>query len=159
VTRRASLARVTAEPLPHVFVYGTLMPGERNAQVAARGGAFQARPARLPGFRLLHLLPEAYPAVVPGEAEDGVGGYVLTYAPDAWEAALPHLDALEGVDEVPPLYTREQVTVTLEDGGPQAAWVYVYADAARLSRPGVVPVPGGDWRRTQGRARPRLGDR
>nr|WP_281260149.1 gamma-glutamylcyclotransferase family protein [Deinococcus planocerae] len=148
-----------AKPLTRVFVYGTLMPGERNAHVAARGGAFVARPAHLPGFRLLHLLPEAYPAVVPGSAEDGVRGHVLTYAPEDWGAALPFLDALEGVGEVPPLYTRERVTVTLEGGETQAAWVYVYANAPRLACPGVVPLPDGDWRRAPDRARPRPGDR
>lgn len=153
------MARVTEQPLTRVFVYGTLMPGERNAHVAAQGGAFKARPARLPGFRLLHLLPEAYPAVVPGESGDGVCGYVLTYAPGDWQAALPFLDALEGVDEVPPLYTRERVDVTLEGGGTQAVWVYVYANAARLARPGVLPIPNGDWRRAPDRARPRPGDR
>ncbi|WP_264775336.1 gamma-glutamylcyclotransferase family protein [Deinococcus aetherius] len=150
---------MTQEPLTRVFVYGTLMPGERNAHVAAQGGAFEARPARLPGFRLLHLLPEAYPAVVPGGAEDRVCGYALTYAPGDWQAALPFLDALEGVDEVPPLYTRERVTVTLAGGERQAAWVYVYANAPRLARPGVVPIPDGDWRGAPDRARPRLEDR
>lgn len=147
------------QPLTRVFVYGTLMPGERNADVAARGGAFEAQAARLPGFRLLHLLPEAYPAVVPGDADDEVRGCVLTYAPDDWTTALPLLNELEGVDEVPPLYTREQVDVTLENGEPQSVWVYVYADAARLARPGVVPIPSGDWREAPDRARPRVGDR
>ncbi|WP_216321050.1 gamma-glutamylcyclotransferase family protein [Deinococcus aestuarii] len=153
------MARVPEQPLTRVFVYGTLMPGERNAHVAAQGGTFEARPARLPGFRLLHLLPEAYPAVVPGGAGEKVCGQVLTYAREDWGVALPFLDALEGVDEVPPLYTREEVTVTLEGEETCAAWVYVYANAARLARPGVVPIPDGDWRGAPDRARPRPEDR
>lgn len=150
---------MSAEPLTRVFVYGTLMPGERNAAVAARGGTFGALPARLPGFRLLHLLPEAYPAVVPGEPGEEVRGSVLTYAETDWPRALPFLDALEGVHETPPLYTRERVTVRLEDGVAVPAWVYVYAAAGRLAEPGVVPVPGGDWRHLPDRARPRPDDR
>ncbi|GBF07937.1 hypothetical protein DAERI_190070 [Deinococcus aerius] len=146
-------------PLTRVFVYGTLMPGERNADVAARGGRFEATPARLPGFRLLHLLPEAYPAVVPGEPHEEVRGYVLTYPQDGWDRALHFLDTLEGVHETPPLYTREQVSVTSEDGESVSAWVYVYALAARLHQPGVLPVPGGDWRHLPDRARPCPGDR
>ncbi|WP_019586463.1 gamma-glutamylcyclotransferase family protein [Deinococcus apachensis] len=148
-----------ADPLTRVFVYGTLMPGERNAGVAARGGPFEAAPARLPGFRLLHLLPEAYPVIVPGQPGEQVRGYVLTYPQDGWDRALPFLDALEGVHETPPLYTRECVTVRLDGGGSVPVWVYVYAAAGRLDQPGVVPVPGGDWRHLPDRTRPRPGDR
>lgn len=144
---------------PSVFVYGTLRPGERNAAVAARGGPFEARPARLPGFGLLHLWPEAYPALRPGEPEDVVRGDVLTYSAASWRQALSLLDSLEGVHETPPLYTRERVTVQLEGGGETAAWVYVYADLPRLSRPGAQRVPGGDWYAVPDRARPLPGDR
>ncbi|SMB89001.1 gamma-glutamylcyclotransferase family protein [Deinococcus hopiensis] len=137
---------MTAALLTRVFVYGTLRPGERNAAVARRGGTFTAVSALLSGYRLLHLLPEAYPGVVPGAPEDTVLGEVLTYAPADWDRALPFLDELEGVNDTPPLYIREQVTVGLEGGRELSAWVYVYADTARLSRPGVRPVPEGDWR-------------
>lgn len=147
------------QPLTRVFVYGTLMPGERNAGVAAQGGPFQAQPARLAGFRLLHLRPEGYPGILPGAAEEAVQGYVLTYAASGWERALSFLDALEGVHETPPLYTRERVTVTLENGESVPAWVYVYAHRARLTQPGVLAVPGNDWRRVPDRKRPRPGER
>ncbi|MEW6421860.1 MAG: gamma-glutamylcyclotransferase family protein [Deinococcota bacterium] len=146
-------------PPTRVFVYGTLMPGERNAQVAARGGIFQARPARLAGFRLLHLVPEGYPGILPGAADEEVQGYVLTYGASDWERVLPFLDALEGVHETPPLYTRERVTVTLENGERVPAWVYVYAHHVRLTQPGVLAVPGNDWRRVPDRRRPRPGHR
>ncbi|EYB67150.1 hypothetical protein DEIPH_ctg051orf0065 [Deinococcus phoenicis] len=138
-------------PLTRVFVYGTLMPGERNASVAAQGGRFEASAAHLAGFRLLHLTPEGYPGILPGDPGEEVRGHALTYAAGDWAHALPLLDVLEGVHETPPLYRRERVTVTLEAGGRVPAWVYVYADAARLSRPGVWPVPRGDWRSVSGR--------
>jgi len=153
------LWRVPVPPPPRVFVYGTLLPGERNAGVAARGGAFQAAPARLPGYRLLHLWPEAYPGIVPGPPGEEVLGAVLTYASQDWPRALPFLDELEGVHDTPPLYRREAVTVTLAGGEIQAAWTYVYADTARLARPGVVPLPGGDWRGWPDRQRPGPGKR
>lgn len=145
--------------LTRVFVYGTLLPGERNADVAQQGGRFDAVPARLTGYRLLHLVPEAYPALLPGHPDEEVHGCVLSYAPEDWPRVLPSLDALEGVGESPPLYTRQRVTVTLTGGRRLPAWVYVYADTARLGRPGVLPVPGGDWRRIPDRVRPRPGDR
>lgn len=128
-----------------VFVYGTLMPGERNAHIAARGGAFTAQPATLRAHRLYHLHPEAYPAVTPGQADERVHGYALTFTPDAWSAALPFLDELEGVHDSPPLYTREAVTLELEGGAVLPAWVYLYARPERLSAAGAQHVPGGDW--------------
>lgn len=140
--------------LTRVFVYGTLLPGERNAHVATRGGAFTAQAATLRGFRLYHLSPEAYPALRPGPPDATVHGVVLTYAPGSWEAALPFLDDLEGLHETPPLYTRERVTLTLHTGEPAQAWVYVYARAARLDAPGAEPVLNGDWRGVPGRDRP-----
>ncbi len=149
-----------SEPLlTTVFVYGTLMPGERNAHIATQGGSFSARPASLKGYRLLHLWPEAYPAVVPGDGGDVVRGFALTYAPADWPLALPFLDELEGIDETPPLYTRQQVTLTLEGGQQVPAWVYLYAVSERLNRPSVLPVPGGDWTAIPDRTRSSESDR
>ncbi|MBB5361202.1 gamma-glutamylcyclotransferase [Deinococcus humi] len=150
---------MSQSPPTTVFVYGTLMPGERNAHIAALGGHFQARPAVLWGHRLLHLWPEAYPAVVPGDGEEAVRGFALTYAPTDWPLALPFLDELEGVAETPPLYTREQVTLTLEGGETLPAWVYLYALAERMKRPGVIPVRGGDWTSVVDRRRTAESDR
>ncbi|ANC72415.1 gamma-glutamylcyclotransferase family protein [Deinococcus radiodurans] len=133
-------------PLLPVFVYGTLLPGERNAHIAAQGGEFTVRPATLRGFRLFDLRPESYPGIVPGAADDLIHGALLTYGPADWEQALALLDELEGVDEMPPVYTREQVRLTLEGGETLTAWVYVYALADRLRQTGAVLVPEGDWR-------------
>lgn len=133
-------------PLLPVFVYGTLLPGERNAHIAAQGGEFTVCPATLRGFRLFDLRPEGYPGIVPGEAGDLIHGALLTYAPADWERALALLDELEGVDETPPVYSREQVRLTLANGEGVSAWVYVFALADRLRQTGAVLVPGGDWR-------------
>ncbi|ANE44440.1 gamma-glutamylcyclotransferase family protein [Deinococcus puniceus] len=149
----------TPELLTTVFVYGTLMPGERNAGVAARGGTFKAQPATLRGYRLLHLTPEAYPAVIPGGPETFVLGHALTYAPADWHAALPFLDALEGTEETPPLYTRERVELEVQGGQPLPAWVYLYARSDRLEQPGADAIASGDWREAPDRMRPRPSDR
>lgn len=140
-----------------VFVYGTLMPGERNAHVA--GAGFTAQPATLRGFTLLHLHPEGYPALVPGPPDAEVRGAALTYAPQAWAAALPGLDDLEGLHESPPLYTRQVVQVQQEGGPLRPAWVYVYARAERLTQPGAWALPSGDWRDQPGRGEPGPDDR
>ncbi len=150
---------LTADPLTAVFVYGTLMPGERNAGVAARGGTFGAQPATLHGYKLLHLTPEAYPAIIPGSPQNLVLGHALTYAPADWQAALPFLDALEGTEETPPLYTRERVHLNLKGGQTLPAWVYVYARADRLRQPGADLISSGDWREAPDRMRPRPSDR
>lgn len=137
---------------PRVFVYGTLRPGGRNAALTTRFGPPEVRAATLPGFRLLHLSPENYPALVPGEPEERVRGEVLTYPPEVWARVLPLLDALEGVHASPPLYHRQRVRAAPVVGGPvpgrsEEVWTYVYADRARLTRPGAAAVPGGDWTR------------
>lgn len=136
---------MSPESPPRVFVYGTLRPGGRNAALAARFGPPQAQAATLSGFRLLHLSPENYPALVPGKPGERVRGEVLTYAPEVWARVLPLLDALEGVGETPPLYHRQRVTVALAPGEAEEVWTYVYARTARLALPGAAPVPGGDW--------------
>lgn len=138
-------------PLTTVFVYGTLMPGERNEHVARRGGNFTAQPATLRGYRLIHLRPEGYPGILAGNAEDTVHGYALTYGAQDWPTALPFLDALEGTAETPPLYTREQVMLDTPSGT-IPAWVYVYARQERLNQPGIIPLPDGDWRQVPGRS-------
>lgn len=139
-----------AADLTTVFVYGTLMPGESNAKIAQTGGTFTAARACVSGFRLLHLSPEGYPAAIPAQPQDILHGYALTYSPSRWVAALPFLDELEGVDETPPLYSRQQVTLLGPTGAPTGqanrAWIYVYARAERLEQPGVTPVPSGNWR-------------
>lgn len=140
-------------PLTSVFVYGTLMPGERNAHVARRGGQFTSRPARLAGFRLFHLHPEHYPGLTPATPADIVQGSVLTYSAADWDKALPFLDALEGVHETPPLYTREKVQVQYEDGQRADTWVYVYARPQRLQASGVQFIKSGDWREANERDR------
>jgi gamma-glutamylcyclotransferase (GGCT)/AIG2-like uncharacterized protein YtfP len=128
-----------------VFVYGSLMPGRHNAQVARAGGAsFEATPASLNGFALLDFRPEGYPGIVPGTPEQVVHGWLLSYTASDWALVLPHLDELEGLHLNPPMYRRERVSVQTPSG-PRPAWTYIYAWQERLGQAGCTPVPSGRW--------------
>ncbi|ULH14583.1 gamma-glutamylcyclotransferase [Deinococcus sp. KNUC1210] len=140
------------QPTPprSVFVYGTLMPGERNAWVAHTAAPpVRAERARLSGYTLYDLRPEGYPALIENTSEAAVEGWVLHYG-EGWEAALPHLDDLEGLHLTPPLYHRQQATAETESG-PQTVWVYVYARLDRLQTSGAVVVASGRWTDTADR--------
>ena len=139
----AALPRPPEQPRA-VFVYGTLMPGERYEAVAqAAGEALSRERATLSGHLLYDLRPEGYPALVAG-GNRTVHGWILMYSAEQWPAALAHLDDLEGLHLTPPLYAR-----TLAQGqtqaGLQTVWVYLYARLERLEQPGCVAVLSGDW--------------
>ncbi len=125
---------------PYIFVYGTLKPGGRNYHIAK--GVTCTESAYLDGFKLLHFEPEDYPAMVRGEGR--VFGVVLTFADIG--AALPVLDALEGLHLTPPEYAR--IVATAHPAGHDVCydvWTYLYVNASRLAAPGVSAVAGGDW--------------
>lgn len=150
--------------LSSVFVYGTLMPGERwegvaqqgiqqSTQQGLQGGGLTRERATLHGAALADLRPEGYPALFPvqevaAELPQGVAtsvqGWLYRYAPQSWPQALPFLDDLEGLDLTPPLYRRERVEVE-SLRGVQPAWVYFYARAERRNAPGFVWVGSGNW--------------
>ena len=117
-----------------VFVYGTLLSGERNARWA---GSARRRSAWTTG-RLFDT-GFGFPAFV-RDGSDRVVGEVL----DADDAQMRSMDRLEGC---PRLYRRERIEVALADGSRATAWVYIMnklPDAA-------TPIPGGDWRRRGGK--------
>ncbi|MFC4456314.1 gamma-glutamylcyclotransferase family protein [Deinococcus sonorensis] len=137
-----------------VFVYGTLMPGERNSAVA--GVYRRAEAARLPDHLLLDLRPEGYPALVARPGAEPVHGVLLHYTPEEWASVCPQLDRLEGTDETPPLYRRVQVQVET-DAGMRQAWVYLYARPERMRQPGCTPLPTGCWTAAPDRFTPEPG--
>ncbi len=99
-----------------LFVYGTLKRGGSNhGQLAGQKFVGPARTAT--GYRLFLL--EGYPGMVPWQADqEGVVGELW----DVTDAALPQLDAFEGVPEG--LYRREPVPLQPPH---QAADAYLYA--------------------------------
>ena len=107
-----------------LFVYGTLMRGQR---AALTGAAFLGE-AVVEGFGLYHL--GGYPAIAPA---DGRVHGELYEVPDAmW----PALDRYEGV---PALYRR--VEVALVGGGTAQAYVMSPEQVAGKPR-----IANGDWR-------------
>lgn len=126
------------EPLQRVFVYGTLMTGERNAALTTHlpahpteqrdvgdlGSARVLRPKRqrayVSGFCLYDLVPEDYPALIrnTNSADTVVWGELLrydTYEAQEWLSVLSGLDDLEAVHALPPLYTRHRAQVHLPE--------------------------------------------
>lgn len=112
-----------------VFVYGTLLPGERNHHYLARCERVEAARTHAE-FELLDM--GTYPALVAGGAQSVPGEVYLVDAD-----ALTWLDRLE---ECPEFYLREQVA--LLDAEPAEAYVL---PPARVPH-GAARIPAGDWR-------------
>ena len=116
-----------------VFVYGTLLRGERNHHLIA-GGHYLGPASTDPCFELLDL--GSYPAMVAG-GTTAIRGEVF----EVDEAILRSLDDLEGY---PGYYQREDVT--LADG--RRCLAYLLPASYRRLYP---LIPGGDWRRHRAR--------
>jgi gamma-glutamylcyclotransferase (GGCT)/AIG2-like uncharacterized protein YtfP/predicted GNAT family N-acyltransferase len=116
-----------------VFVYGTLMRGERNHRLLARV-RFLGEAITAPRFELAHL--GAYPALVPG-GKTAIAGEL--YAVDA--ATLAALDDLEAH---PHYYQR--TVIELSDG--ELVEAYLLDGEHASGRPRIA---AGDWRRAPAR--------
>ncbi|MFF5896080.1 gamma-glutamylcyclotransferase family protein [Streptomyces argenteolus] len=132
------------------FVYGTLLPGERNHDRFLRGRTRAEQPAVLPGA-LLYEGP-GYPYAVEGHGT--VHGSLVTADPSAYAELLGLLDDLEqylGPGHPRNLYERMARPALLGQAVsgtavPVRAWVYLAAGAvARSLRTGGTLVPGGNW--------------
>ena len=111
-----------------VFVYGTLMDGERNHRVLARAEHLGAA-RTVARFTMFDL--GSYPAIVAG-GRTAISGEL--YAVDA--AALAKLDRLEGHPEI---YRR--TSIELEGGGSAEAYVLPSTEGRR-----ATVIPSGSWR-------------
>lgn len=120
----------------HLFVYGTLMAGERNAARIPAHLVQRRRGARVHGV-LVDL--GRYPALRVGTDEDGVVvGELLALRPDGADALLLHLDVFEG-----PGYERRALPVRGDgDDDTTVAWVFVQVSGGA----GGTRIPDGDWR-------------
>ena len=125
-----------------VFVYGSLKVGFSNHGVVERY-VLDVKPGTVDGFRMLNL--GAYPGAVPvgeGESRSIRGEIMLLTDP---ERAMRNLDGLEGY---PHFYNRKVVTVRLDDGNTDAAWIYML-NRADWARNVVMPDEHGvaNWER------------
>lgn len=132
------------------FVYGTLLPGERNHPlIDTRVRSWT--PAELPGALLFHGSgrPYPYPYALPDPAGAGtVRGEIAEIAPEAYDGALADLDLLEGYAPGGPVGRYERVRREVRTaGGTVPVWVYLATPhvADELLRSGVR-IDGGDWR-------------
>ena len=123
------------------FVYGTLLPGQRNHHVW-QGAVVQQVAAVFPNGRLYDM--GSFPMLIE-VGKQVVRGMVLTIDPVHYEAVLAAVDQLEGYDpDVPErsFYIRARRTVYLSHSEPVTAWVY-------LGQPVLVagrhPIPYDNW--------------
>jgi len=121
-----------------LFVYGTLLPGQRNYPRYLAGTTIAEVPATVNG-ELWWIGAEDYPYLCPGDAL--VHGRLITIAPNLFPATLSRIDALEDFildDPTASLYLRQSVAVQSELG-PQLAWSYIWN---RPERPGIRLTSG-----------------
>lgn len=118
----------------HLFVYGTLRPGQR-AWFRLAPYAVHHRPAKL-AARMWHL-PGDYPVIVLDEsAAHPVVGEVITLRDAA--QALAVLDDYEGSE-----YRRVAATVAVHDNVMCPALTYVAANEHVYAA--GISIPDGDW--------------
>jgi gamma-glutamylcyclotransferase (GGCT)/AIG2-like uncharacterized protein YtfP len=137
---------VTDRRLPF-FVYGTLLPGERNHPLLA-GRTRSWTPAVLPGA-LLFRGPR-YPVAVLDPAAGGrVRGEVVEISAAMYDAVLADLDRLEGYAPGDPANRYERVSRAVRgERGESEAWIYVAGPVlTRDMLPAAARIPGGDWLR------------
>lgn len=129
--RRAEkeLGIVTHENEHKVFVYGTLLSGERNAHWARDA---RRTPARATGT--LYDTGYGFPAFVK-DGETLIDGELLTVNDEGFAS----MDRLEGY---PRLYRREQIPVYTESCGCIRAWVYIMNSLPE----GAKEIRCGSWR-------------
>lgn len=129
----------------YLFLYGTLMPGECDNEVAPI--VKRLRPvgtARVPGR--LYDLGEYPGAVVDPSADTSVRGELVELPRN--QAVFDALDRYEEFDPLNPsksLFVRKKARVTLADGRKFESWIYVYN-----RHPGDAPlVQGGDYSKSK----------
>ena len=127
----------------HIFVYGTLKPGEANFDRYCGDRVITSRRAYIYG-ELYHLPTCGYPGAIHGTSK--VQGFVLSFDDSA---ILIDLDELEDYDpQRQPAendYNRESVTTYTPDGILQlCAWAYLMTPQ-QIRRLNGILVPDGWW--------------
>ncbi len=129
----------------YLFVYGSLLPGEAEADtVSVMQQLLRLGPAYVHGK--LYDLGEYSGAVLDAEADTEIAGEVFELPADP--AVLAALDAYEGYDPTQPkdnLFVRLQAPVRLRDGRKLNSWIYAYN-----RNPGTAPlIADGDYRKSR----------
>ena len=117
----------------HLFVYGTLQPGEVRWRELRGWVVGDGERDSAPGE--LYDTGLAYPAAMfNGRAT--IHGRTYALRPETSDECLAHLDMVEATVEG--LYSRIVVTTSLG----RVAWTYEYGSGLDL-----VPIPSGEWSR------------
>jgi gamma-glutamylcyclotransferase (GGCT)/AIG2-like uncharacterized protein YtfP len=131
-----------------LFVYGTLMRGERRFPQLPMSPKTVHR-AHTTG-RLIHITDGGYPGLLKGEGR--VHGDLMSFD-DSDEAEVFHtLDSIEGYygPDQKNHYDRKRILVAREDDKVFEAWTYLYAAPA-----GQWPeIESGDWKQRELGIRP-----
>ncbi len=131
-----------SEHLIHIFVYGTLKPGECNYQRYCQGRVVQERIAIAQGQ--LFNLSLGYPGMTTGE--DWISGIVLSFSTpeifqdlDCLEDYQPHRSPEENE------YQRQKIQTYTPNQQPlEMAWVYLMNQTKIKQYQGVY-LPTGNW--------------
>jgi len=120
------------EPIRHLFVYGTLRPGDVRWHLLAPFVVDEGWPDTVLGT--LYDTGFDYPAAVFDEA----GGRIHGQAFVLLDASLGR--ALEVLDEVEDVVGGEYSRVRVRTGHGHTAWAYAYGQGLELT-----PIASGDW--------------
>ena len=110
----------------NVFVYGTLIPGQRLYTGIERF-VKSYKDAEVENHQLHMASSGWYPVMTPGEGK--VKGVLLEMEPEA-------IDRLDQIEGAPFLYKRVEIITTVEE----KAWTYI----GNHARPDVL-IPNGDF--------------
>lgn len=99
-----------------VFVYGTLLYGERNHRLLRDATCLGT--AEATGFRLVVPMHCCYPVAVPD-----IDGCIIEG--ELWEVTLPELARLDRFEGCPTLYQRKTIKACVQRGKAKACEIYV----------------------------------
>ncbi len=127
----------------HVFVYGTLKPGESNFDCYCGANVISRDRAYIYGD-LYHFPALGYPGAIHGKNQ--VHGFVLTFSDGLILTALDELEDYQPNRQPSENdYTRELVTTYTLDGiASIPAWAY-FMTLDRIHQWGGILVPDGWW--------------
>lgn len=139
------MPNATLATLPYcVFVYGTLMPGERYYRAICAGKTTAEVPAKIRA-KLYHLPePRNYPAITQGN--DWVQGWILGFTDPALIQAL---DDLEDYKPNRPAhaneYTKQTIQAYTREGQPLTQAQAYFMTQERVANYQGKPITGKPW--------------
>ena len=132
--------------LDAVFVYGTLLRGEKRFAALAERAEFECILLATAEGRMLDL--DAYPAVLRDPNHEVIGEFMRFRNVAQVLADLDQIEGFNGYDtDSRSLYHRVLTRVDAGDGRLRTAWIYVLA----RSDQGHTVIPSGNWRAHLGR--------